>query len=90
MNRQELSRFKKKAEKLTDLNKARRNMLNWIQPDLILTRCVMSLTRYFRRESTHAFELIKESVNEPQVERSWLSNNEQSSIGENTEASKLS
>lgn len=36
-------------------------MLNWIQPDLILTRTIMELNRYFRAELENAFELIKSS-----------------------------
>lgn len=89
MNKHELSRFKKKAEKITNLDKARRNMLNWIQPDLIVTRCVMSLTRYFRTEANYAFDLIKDSLEDAQVERSWLSNNEENFQLEENEPSSL-
>lgn len=34
-------------------------MLNWVQPDLILTRSIMELNRYFRSEVDYAFELMK-------------------------------
>lgn len=58
MNRKDLSRFKKKQDTLIDYNIAKRNMINWVQPELILTRTLMSLSRLFHAEESHAFNQI--------------------------------
>jgi hypothetical protein len=67
---------------MTDLNKARTNMLNWIQPDLIVTRSLMTLNRYFRKEVEHAFELIKGQEEDPELERSWLNDTDNNTFSE--------
>ena len=62
INKKDFSRFNPKNNQSVVMNSnARRNMLNWVQPEIILVGCLVKINQHFINVKQHTFDNIKVS-----------------------------